>query len=1148
MEAGCFSVILECVLALVATVATSALQTTTIAFYLKLKPVMEGHNPVSLFRLLLIQSFMVWLAMSSSNTTDQSALLAFKFGIKFDPTNVLAHNWTTSTSFCNWIGVTCSTRRQRVTVLDLGHMGLQGTISPHLSNLSFLVVLELQNNSFHGSLAHEFGHLHRLKGLWLQYNYLEGTIPRSLHQCRRLQVIYLADNNFTGGIPAELGMLPELRYLSFGENYNLLGTIPLSLGNITKLEYLAVERSGLTGSIPFAIFNLSSLWYIFLPQNTISGTLPDDLCLNCPNLEELVLAYNQISGPLPSMLPLCQELTQLVLFNNSLNGSIVEGIGNLPKLEKFYIGNNKIAGTIPPSLGNISSLVQLYLGDGHIHGNIPNDLGRLSKLIEFNIEVNYLTGAIPQEIFSISFLQYICLDFNDLSGKLPETAGLQLPNLMLLQLQNNQLGGNIPAYLSNSSRLTRLNLEANLFTGPMLTNFGNLQLLQEINVGDNQLTRDPGSPELHFLTSLTNCRRLENLVVEYNQFNGILPNSIGNRTSPLLVFVASNCQIMGHIPRGIGYFENLNTLFLDNNGLTGTIPSTIGKLQSLQRLYLDGNKMEGIIPKELCLLKKLGELSLQNNGLSGPIPPCIANISLLQKVLLGSNALNSSIPANFWSLENLIVLNLSSNDFRGSLPLNIGKLEVIENMDLSWNKISGNILPFIGAFQRLSSLNLSRNSFEGTIPQSFGDLIALESIDLSCNNLSGSIPKSLEKLRYLSYLNLSFNKFSGEIPSGGPFANFTAKSFLHNEALCGSPYLQVSPCNHGTKKSNMKKIVLTCVVAATVLVAVIGFLYMLRKYQQSKVQTPDSVELLSTVEHRLISYQELCVATSNFSEANLVGVGSFGSVYRGMLSDGTDVAVKILNLQVDGAFRSFAAECQVLRTVRHRNLVKVISSCSNPEVRALVLKYMPNGSLEKWLYSHNYCLNFFQRVSIMLDVALALEYLHHGQSEPIAHCDLKPSNVLLDEDMVAHLGDFGISKILVENRIATQTQTLGTLGYVAPEYGLEGRVSMKCDIYSYGIMLLEIFTRKRPTDEMFAGELSLKQLVKGSLPNSLAEAVDGNLLRLIEGSENMIAYLLLILEVGLECCAELPEERINIKDVVTKLNKIKLQLLRDGHT
>ncbi|THG05856.1 hypothetical protein TEA_015599 [Camellia sinensis var. sinensis] len=551
--------------------------------------------------------------MSSSNITDQSALLAFKFEIKFDPTNVLAHNWTTSTNFRNWIGVTCSTRRQRVAVLDLGHMGLQGTISPHLSNLSFLVVLDLQNNN----------------------------------------------NNFTGGISEEIGMLPELRYLFLSKNYNLLGTIPLSLGNITKLKYLAVERSGLTGSIPFSIFNLSSLLYIFLPQNTISGTLPDEFCLNCPNLEELVLSYNQINGPLPSMLYLCQELTQLVLYNNSLNGSIAEEIGSLPKLEKFYIGNNKIAGTIPCSLGNISSLVLLYLGDDHIHGNIPGDLGRLSKLIEFNIEVNYLTRAIPQEIFNISSLQSICLDFNDLYGNLAETVGHQLPNLMLLQLQNNQHGGNIPAYLSNSSRLTRLNLEVNLFTRPMLTNFGNLQLLQEINVGNNQLTRDPGSLELHFITSLTNCRSMENLVVDNNQFNGILPNSIGNRTSPLLLFAASNCQIIGHILRGIGYFENLNTLFLANNGLKGTIPSTIGKLQSLQRLHLDGNKMEGIISNELSASSSEEEQRRRRKSSVGaaadlpmlpgltksyPVTPCIHRVYALHPDIRKSLDLWIAVP------------------------------------------------------------------------------------------------------------------------------------------------------------------------------------------------------------------------------------------------------------------------------------------------------------------------------------------------------------------------------------------------------------------------------------------------------------------------------------------------------------------------
>ncbi|KAJ9692833.1 hypothetical protein PVL29_011768 [Vitis rotundifolia] len=214
---------------------------------------------------------------------------------------------------------------------------------------------------------------------------------------------------------------------------------------------------------------------------------------------------------------------------------------------------------------------------------------------------------------------------------------------------------------------------------------------------------------------------------------------------------------------------------------------------------------------------------------------------------------------------------------------------------------------------------------------------------------------------------------------------------------------------------------------------------------------------------------------------------------------------------------------------------------------------MSNGSLEKWLYSHNYCLNLFQRVSIMLDVALALEYLHHSQSEPVVHCDLKPSNVLLDDDMVAHVGDFGLAKILVENKVVTQTKTLGTLGYIAPEYGSEGRVSTKGDVYSYGIMLLEIFTRKKPTDEMFSEELSLRQWVNASLPENVMEVVDGGLLSIEDGEAggDVMAtqsnLLLAIMELGLECSRDSPEERKGIKDVVVKLNKIKLQFLRRTH-
>jgi LRR receptor-like serine/threonine-protein kinase FLS2 len=484
----------------------------------------------------------------------------------------------------------------------------------------------------------------------------------------------------------------------------------------------------------------------------------------------------------------------------------------------------------------------------------------------------------------------------------------------------------------------------------------------------------------------------------------------------------------------IGSLRGLTLLDLSNNNLTGNIPSTIGGLQRFQRLYLDDNKIEGFIPKDICQLKNLGELSLSNNKISGPIPNCISNLNHLQRLFLSFNRLKSPIPLNLWSLESLLFLDLSSNSLDGYLSPNMKKLAAIVRIDLSRNQITGNIPSIIGAFESLNYLNLSNNLFQGEIPQSFGDLKGLDILDLSCNDLFGVIPKALETLSYLKYLNVSFNKLSGEIPSSGPFTNFTAKSFLGNEALCGNPIFEVPPCPRPSSKgSDVKQSLLKYFlpVIASVIIC-LALVYMLRRHREGKLQVPSLFNTLALLEHKMILYQELCQGTNNFCESNLLGAGGFGSVYKGRLFDGTIIAIKVLNLQLLGAFKSFDVECKVLHAIRHRNLVKVISTCSNHEFRALILQYMLNGSLERWLYSYNYCLSLLQRVNIMVDVASALDYLHNGLSESVVHCDLKPANILLNEDMVAHVGDFGIAKILVENKDATQTKTLGTLGYVAP--------------------------------------------------------------------------------------------------------------------
>jgi len=959
---------------------------------------------------MLVQSCIFQLVQSSTNFTDQSALIAFKSKLTYSPNQtVLAGNWSTTTSFCNWIGVSCSRHKQRVTSLNLGFMGLQGTISPHVGNLSFLVSLNLRNNSFVGSLPHEISGLHRLRILILAYNQLEGTIPPTLENCRNLREIHLVNNHLTGSIPS-------------------------TIGNMSSLEVLNLGYNSFMGPFPLVIFNITSLAAIALTGNHISGTLPRNLCKHCPDLQRLYLSENEFNGRLPSQLNYCRELVVLSLSYNKFDRSIPEGFGSLEKLERLYLGGNNLTGNIPPTIANLSRLSKFAIEGNNIKGSIPRDLWWLPNLKFFLCNSNYLTGAIPQFIFNISSLQEISLVDNSLYGNLPSDSEISCPNLENLLFGGNKFSGPIPSYLSNCSNLVIVDLSSNILSGPIPKSLGDLKYLQTLFLEENQLTGEPGDQELNFLSSFSNCRVLERLVISSNPLDITLPNSIGNFSNTLNTIVLSQSKIKGHIPMSIGSLKGLTLLDLGNNNLTGNIPSTIGGLERLQRLEFGGNKIEGFIPKEICQLKNLGELNLTNNKISGSIPNCISNLNLLKKLNLSFNRLETPIPLNLWSLENLLFLDLSSNFLGGYLSPSMKKLQAIEHIDLSRNQITGNIPSIIGAFESLNYLNLSKNSFQGVIPHSFGDLKGLDIIDLSYNDLFGAIPKSLEALSQLKYLNVSFNKLSGEIPSNGPFANFTAKSFSGNNALCGNAIFGVLPClNSGSKESKVKQSLLKYFLPPIALVIFcLSLVYMLRRHRGSKMQVLSLINTLHVLEHRMISYQELCQGTNNFCESNLLGVGGFGSVYKGMLLDGTIVAIKVLNLQLSSAFKTFDVECKVLRTIRHKNLVKVVTTCSNLNFRALILQYMSNGCLEGLLYSNNYCLNLLQRVSIMIDVASALDYLHNDQLEPVVHCDLKPTNILLDESMVAHVGDFGIAKILVENKDYTLTKTLGTLGYIAP--------------------------------------------------------------------------------------------------------------------
>ncbi|KAK3425606.1 hypothetical protein EUGRSUZ_F02244 [Eucalyptus grandis] len=969
----------------------------------------------------------------TTNETDRLALLAFKAGIIEDPFDVV-NSWNDSIGFCQWYGVTCSRRHQRVTVLDLQSHGLSGSISPHIGNLSFLRELRLQNNSF----SHE--------------------IPTQVGQLRRLRILLLANNSFVGEIPKNISI--------------------------------------------------------------------------CSNLVSLVLQFNQLIGEIPTEIGNLSSLVFLSLTLNNLGGSIPHVLGHLTNLQVFAFGGNKLSGTIPSSLLNLSSLVHFDVGNNRLQGTLPTGIG------------------------------------------------LKLLDLEFFSVLGNQLEGPIPPSISNCTKLDKLQLGDNKFSGKV-PSFENLHRLSWLQVYINQL--GSGKPEdLSFLCSVTNSTKLQYVGIHGNKFGGVIPKCIANLSTTLTIFTSSENQISGEIPEEIGNFVNLRLLAMGLNPFSGVIPSKLGNLQNLAILHLSYSNLVGTIPSFWGNLTKLIQLYLDGNNFHGQIPPHLSDCQSLNLLDLSNNNLSGAIPPQLIGLSSLaIILNLSYNHLTGVLPIEVANLRALTALDISDNLLVGEIPTSLGDCTTLTILRMGGNLFHGSIPQSVESLGSIEELDLSRNNLSGQIPEFLEVFHFLKLLNLSYNNFEGMLPREGVFKNTTGTSIIGNNKLCGGlPDFHLPNCvakSSNGRKINIVLLSISITFGALGIALILAFIYLC--WLKKKVNEPISSSMDDSCPN--ISYRVLLKATDGFSSTNLIGVGSFGSVYRGKLEDnGIDVAVKVLHLVRHGALKSFLVECETLKTIRHRNLLKILTVCSGSDYqgndfKALVYQFMENGSLERWLHpnaalSHGNelprNLNFIQRINIAIDVAFALDYLHHQCHIPIVHCDLKPSNILLNAKMVAHVGDFGLAKFLLGSSIdivASQMSSMGlrgTIGYAPPEYAMGCEVSREGDVYSYGILLLELFTGLSPTNDTFKDNLTLHNFVAKALPERVLEITDNILLEeieshlgpfdprhcLLESHGTIQECLAMAYNVGVVCSYEVPRRRMSIGGVANQLHQIREKLFALG--
>ncbi|KAH9319529.1 hypothetical protein KI387_021298 [Taxus chinensis] len=442
--------------------------------------------------------------------------------------------------------------------------------------------------------------------------------------------------------------------------------------------------------------------------------------------------------------------------------------------------------------------------------------------------------------------------------------------------------------------------------------------------------------------------------------------------------------------------------------------------------------LSGQIPDSLGYLPQLRELLLDHNQLYGKMPASLGRCITSEKIDLSYNKIRGKIPPEFSALQNMhFYFNISNNLLEGAV-LEFSKMVMVQAIDLSLNHFSGEIPGSLSSCMNLQYLNLSGNAFEGPIPPSLINLKYLQNIDLSTNNLSGTIPVAFKEMKSLLYINLSSNNLTGEVPKGGVFATLGESAVMGNLGLCGE-WINLQPCSYSKHKQLSKKVIVPVVIG----IAIFSMSLSLLVYSCRRKPSSQNTIALNVGPNR-ISYEELLDATDGFSHTNLLGVGSFGSVYRGILNSGINIALKVLNLQDENAQQSFIKECNVLKRARHRNVIKIISACSNFEFKASILPFMSNGSLERWLYPQgtSECrLNLIDRLSLALEIAQGMTYLHHHCFVQVIHYDLKHSNVLLGDDMTPYIADFGIAKLLFGNSIDSLTSTnalKGSTGYIAP--------------------------------------------------------------------------------------------------------------------
>ncbi|XP_059284478.1 receptor-like protein kinase HSL1 [Lycium ferocissimum] len=894
-------------------------------------------------------------------------------------------------------------------------------------------------------------------------------------------------------------------------NTNISGPFPSLLCRLKNINYISFYNNNINSTLPNQLSTCQSLVHLDLAQNLLVGTLPASLT-ELPNLKYLDLTGNNFTGEIPASFGNFQELEVLGLVDNLLTGTIPKEVGNISSLKQLNLSYNPFSpGRVAPEIGNLTNLEVLWLTDCNLIGEVPDTLRGLKKLVNLDLALNNLYGEIPSWITELTSVVQIELYGNSFSGEFSVNGWLNMKALRRVDLSMNRVTGLIPGELCELP-------------------------LESLNLYENRLYGE-------LPKGIANSRNLYELKLFNNSLNGSLPKDLG-KFSPLVFVDVSNNEFSGEIPENLCGNEVLEEVLMIDNSFSGEIPMSLGQCRSLLRVRLARNKFSGDVPVEFWGLPRLSLLELRDNLFSGGIAKTIASASNLSALILSKNKFSGNIPEEIGFLENLVDFVGNDNKFSGPLPVSIVNLEQLGRMDLHNNELSGNFPSGVHSLKKLNELNLANNDFSGEIPREIGSLSVLNYLDLSGNKFSGKIPIELQNLK-LNQLNLSNNGLSGGIPPSYAKKMFK-NSFLGNPGLCGDIEGLCDERDGGKSTAGyvwLLRLILVLAVLVFVL-GVVSFYWKYRNFKKAKRVDRSKWTLMSF--HKL-GFDEYEILEA-LDEDNIIGSGSSGKVYKVVLSNGEAAAVKklsrsskIVNESCDdiekGNFHDdgFEAEVETLGKIRHKNIVKLWCCCSTRGCKLLVYEYMPNGSLGDLLHGNKSgLLDWPMRCKIAMDAAEGLSYLHHDCAPPIVHRDFKSNNILLDGEFGARVADFGVAKAIDDNANGTKSMSViaGSCGYIAPEYAYTLRVNEKSDIYSFGVVILELVTGKLPVDPKY-GEKDLVRWVCATLDQKgIDHVID---LKLDCSFKEEICK---VLNIGLLCTSPLPINRPSMRKVVKMLQEV----------